>query len=151
MTFKAFLRSFSSGVLRTAWPTKHDLLLPPTTFSTLLLLPAVWPGAAQWSFALTALAGHDGFVTCGRRQPGELGEIFHGDPEWLITWYTPISSFQCFPCGAMWPLQTRRGVQVKVLGERWCFLSTYLTGRTITHFLFWATSNRYFLIYRNAN
>lgn len=52
MTFKASLRRFSSGVLRTASPTKHDLLLPPTTVSTLLLLPVVWPGAAHRPFAL---------------------------------------------------------------------------------------------------
>lgn len=78
-TFKASFRGFPAGVFGSASPTK----LPPTTFSTWLLLSAACPGTAPTPWALTVLAAPDGFVTCGQfswRQPAGLGKIFR-DPE----------------------------------------------------------------------
>lgn len=45
------------------------------------------------------------------------------------------------------PSQTGRGVHVRDLGESLCFPSTHPTVRTMLCFLFWATCNRYFLIW----
>lgn len=132
--------------------TKHDLvlslLLPSPLCSFSLRHGQALPNSPLRSLHLQHVAGlqyvgGDSQLNWEMSSAETLNDLLPGIPQ-----SPALKVFLGEVSGLSW---THRRVHARGLGECWCFLSTYTAGRTIMCFIYWATSNGYFLIYRNTD